>query len=83
MMRPISEPIAEILDELAKRMTHPTDPDREPIRRIRREDLDARAIYLELTDISETDAAEIDRLIRRKAIIDSIRGAIALGHGDE
>ncbi len=40
MMRHIAEPLAEIMDELAKRATHPSDPDRELIQRIRQEDLE-------------------------------------------
>ena len=80
-MRHISEPISEILDELEKRLNPPADADREPVRRIRQGDLDAQAIYLELTNISKADAAEIDRLTRRKAVIDQIRGAIFLGRG--
>lgn len=82
-MRHISIPLAEILDELAKRVEPPVNLDREPVRRLRREDLDAQAIYLELTSFSEADGLEIERLIQHKAIIDSIRGAIALGRSDE
>jgi len=79
----IREPIAEILDELAKRGALPVNPDRDPVRRLRREDLDAQTIYLNLTRLSEGDGLKIKRLIRHKKVIDSIRGAIALGHSIE
>ncbi len=75
----IAGPLAEILDEVEKRTEHPSGLDQNPVRRMRRRDLDAREIYLELTELSDSAALKIEELSRRKATIDSVRSAIALG----
>lgn len=86
-MRHISEPLAEILDDLAKRVEHPVDIDHEPVRRVHQGDLDAHDLYMKLRDLGhetqneiEKAKVEIEIMRRRKEVIDQIRGALVLGH---